>query len=242
MNREYGINGTITPLNDVVVVIPCFNAGDRVRAVVAAVRSQVARVILVDDGSTDGGADQATDLAQVLRFERNRGKGHALIAGIEQALNMPDLRVIALMDADGQHDAGALPGLYDAFLHEQADLLVGARRFDRRQAPWASRIGNKTTAWITARMFGCDLPDTQSGFRLLSPRFARAFVNTVPGGRYETEMRMLVMAIRGDYKIASAPIATIYEAGNANSHFRKIRDSLRVYVALLQEMVRGRSC
>ncbi len=223
----------------VVAIIPCYNAGDRVRAVVTDVRARVARVILVDDGSTDGGADHATDLAQVLRLKHNLGKGHALIAGVQQALDMPDVRVIALMDADGQHDPCEIPGLYDAFVREQADLLIGARRFDRQQAPWASRIGNKATAWITARLFGCDLPDTQSGFRLLSPRFARAFVNTVPGGRYETEMRMLVMAIRGDYKIVSAPIATIYEAGNANSHFRKIRDSLRVYVALLQEMVCG---
>ena len=144
------------------VVIPVYNEAaclselyTRLTATMESL-GQSYEVILVDDGSTDGGADQATDLAQVLRFERNRGKGHALIAGIEQALNMPDLRVIALMDADGQHDAGALPGLYDAFFRTQADLLVGARRFDRQQAPWASRIGNKTTAWITARIRKAD--------------------------------------------------------------------------------------
>lgn len=223
---------------DAVVVIPCYNTGDRVEQVTAAVREYVERVIVVDDGSTDGCAANLDDVAQVIRFTRNRGKGHALIAGIKEALSLPDAGVIILMDADGQHDPHELPGLFSAFEREQPDLLIGARRFDGRLVPWPSRFGNRVTAWLTTRVFGRRLPDTQSGLRLLAPGFAHVFVEQTPGGRYETEMRMLLLALRGNFKLAFAPITTIYEAGNTASHFRKIRDSIRVYLALIQDLFR----
>jgi hypothetical protein len=50
-------------------------------------------------------------------------------------------------------------------------------------------------------------------------------------------MRMLLLAIREGFHIVSAPIATLYEPGNASSHFRKIRDSFRIYWALLQNVL-----
>ncbi len=220
-----------------VVVMPCYNSGGRVRSAAQNALAHVERVVVVDDGCTDDSMASLADLPlQTVRFSRNRGKGHALIAGVRAALEMAEVQVIALMDADGQHDANALPGLFDRFKEEAADLVIGARQFDKRQVPWRSRFGNRVTVWVMAKLCGRRLPDTQCGFRLLSPRFARAFVAHVPGGRYETEMRMLLLAIQRDYRIVSAPIATLYEPGNPSSHFRKFQDSLRVYTALIQQL------
>ena len=61
------------------------------------------------------------------------------------------------------------------------------------------------------------------------------------GGRYETEMEIIVKAIREGYAIHSEPIATIYEAGNASSHFHKIRDSFLIYRRLLATAWRYKS-
>ncbi len=217
----------------VVAVIPCYNAGARVRSALKNVLEGVDRVILVDDGSTDGGTAGLEALPIIrITFPRNRGKGHALIAGIRHALSLPDMDAIALLDADGQHDPKDLPLLVSSFLDQQADLVVGARRLDKDQTPWRSRFGNQITARLAGRLFHCPLSDTQCGYRLLSPRFAASFVNAVPGGRYETEMLMILFAIQGGYKLLSTPVATLYEPGNKSSHFRKIRDSLRIYAAL----------
>ena len=109
------------------------------------------------------------------------GKGHALIAGIRRALSLPDIRAIALMDADGQHDPDDLPALLQVFLSNDADLVIGARHLDKACTPWRSRFGNQVTAQVAAKLLGCALSDTQC-VSLLSPRFAEAFVNTVPGG------------------------------------------------------------
>jgi len=77
------------------------------------------------------------------------------------------------------------------------------------------------------------LEDTQSGYRILSRRFAETVVREVPGGRYETEMAILALAIRGGFAVTSTPIKTIYERGNATSHFRKGRDSWLIYRTLI---------
>jgi glycosyltransferase involved in cell wall biosynthesis len=220
---------------DLTVVIPCYNAGHRVHGVVERALAFVDRVFVIDDGSTDHGVDALRGLpVHVIAFPENRGKGAALLEGFRAALHDPDTCCVAVIDADGQHDPAELPALYAAFQAQHADLVIGARAFDARTVPWPSRFGNKLTAAITARLFQRRLPDTQSGFRLHSRRFLEAVLAHVPGGRYETEMAIVIQAIRGGYTIESVPIQTLYEAGNASSHFRRIRDSLRVYRTLIR--------
>jgi glycosyltransferase involved in cell wall biosynthesis len=221
------------------VVVPCFNAGHRVRSVVENALQMVSRVILVDDGSTDGATEGLRDLpVNLIRFERNRGKGAALLAGFKAALDSPEITCVVVVDADGQHDPHEIPALYGAFVEQSADLIIGARTFDPAVVPWRSRFGNKLTVAVTKRLFGQYLPDTQSGFRLLARPFAESLFGAVPEGRYETEMAIIVKAIHERRKIVSVPIRTIYESGNVSSHFRKIRDSLRIYRVLLRAALR----
>lgn len=220
-----------------VVIVPCYNAGQRVRPTLDRLLAVADRVVVVDDGSTDGCTKGLESLPlSMITLPRNLGKGHALIAGIRHALTQTDVDVVALLDADGQHDPSELPALYAAHREHEADLLVGARRLDRSKTPWRSRFGNQVTAWVSRHLFKCPLTDTQCGYRLLSPRFAADFITSVPGGRYETEMLMLLFAIRGGYRLASAPVTTLYEPGNRSSHFRKVRDSLRIYAALFRTL------
>lgn len=240
MARTENKTNNDTLRKNTVVIIPCFNAGDRLKGAVENALAQVDQVIVINDGCTDGCTDVLDNLpVQVITFSNNCGKGHAIIAGIRMALKAEGTEVIALMDADGQHDASELPGLYQSFQTENADLVIGARTFDREQVPWRSRFGNKVTVWVMGVLCGRHLPDTQCGYRLLSPKFAQRFLDTIPGGRYETEMRMLLLAIREGFHIVSTPIATLYEPGNISSHFRKVRDSFRIYWALLQNVLFG---
>ncbi|NLV41987.1 MAG: glycosyltransferase family 2 protein [Candidatus Hydrogenedentes bacterium] len=227
------------PLPQVAVVIPCYNAGARIAPVVAAARGRAGRVIVVDDGGTDGACDGlAGGNAEVLRLPVNRGKGHALLAGIRRALEDPAARIVCTLDADGQHDPAELPGLAAAFDAAHADLLIGRRTFGGAVVPWRSRFGNETTARVVRLLLRRDLPDTQCGYRLLSRRFAEAVLAHVSGGRYETEMEMLVFAVRAGHTVAYSPIRTLYEPDNSSSHFRKVRDSLRIYARLARAVLR----
>lgn len=210
-------------------VVPCYNAGSRVGPVVQALLSQLEHVIVVDDGSTDGATAPLQAMgASVIQFSENKGKGFAMLAGFRAALAAENVTGVVIVDADGQHDTSEIPNLWDTFERENADLVVGTRTFDGKGVPFRSKLGNKFTALITRILIGAAIPDTQSGFRVHSRRFLEDMLTTVRGGRYETEMEILVNAARGGYKISAAPIRTIYEAGNPSSHFNKFSDSWRV--------------
>ncbi|MCC6488728.1 MAG: glycosyltransferase family 2 protein [Candidatus Hydrogenedentes bacterium] len=220
-------------------IVPCYNAGDRVAPVVRGLLEHVDRVIVVDDGSTDNATVSLSDLgARVIRFDTNQGKGFAMLAGFRAAMDDPDVQAAAIVDADGQHDPDELPHLYETLFREGADLVIGSRAFDERQVPWRSRFGNKLTAAITRILLRQSIVDTQSGYRLHSRRLLEFLLEAVPGGRYETEMEILVKSVRNGFRVVPAPIQTIYEKGNPSSHFNKLRDSMRIYRKLLSVSLR----
>lgn len=221
--------------SEITAIIPCFNAGDRVRPVAEGVLAQLTSLVVVDDGSTDGAVEALRDLPlDILRLTPNRGKGHALLAGFRRALENPACTCLCLLDADGQHNPNEIPRLYAAFQETRADLVIGTRVFSGGHIPLRSRFGNKVTIFATALLLRHRLPDTQCGFRLLSRDFAERVLTAIEGGRYETEMAIIALAIRERRPIASVPISTIYEQGNASSHFRKFYDSYRIYVRLFR--------
>ncbi len=223
------------PGTSLAAVVPCYNAGFRVRPVVEGLAQQLEHVIVVDDGSTDGAVEALADTAaRVVAFPENRGKGHAMLAGFRAALDIPSVTCVAIIDADGQHDPTELPRLFQAFREEEADLVIGSRVFDERNVPLRSRVGNKLTRTITHLLLGQEVPDTQSGYRLHSRRFLEEVLRVIPGGRYETEMEIVVLAVRGPYKVVPVPIQTIYETGNSSSHFGALRDSYRIYRSLFR--------
>lgn len=222
-------------LENVAVVVPCYNAGSRVRPVIEGVLQVAKRVIVLDDGCTDGCIDTLDGMPVLIEsFASNRGKGHALIAGYRTALADSAVTCVACLDADGQHDPADLPGLYRVFVERHADVLIGAREFTGARVPWASRFGNQLTLALVRLLWKTELPDTQSGFRLLSRPFLEACLPSLKGGRYETELALLAAAVGGGYEVVSSPIQTIYEPGNTTSHFRKVRDSIRIYRTLLR--------
>lgn len=233
-----------TPLEAVAVIVPCFNAGPRLEPVVRTAVEVVGRVLVVDDGSTDGAVAALGDGPwQRLGWPQNRGKGFAIVEGLREAISTPTTAYVCIVDADGQHDPREIPKLLAVAVSKGADLVIGSRRFDLAQVPWRSRTGNRTTAWAMRCLLGAAISDTQSGFRLHSRRLVRAIVDEVEPGRYETEMDILALAVRSGYAIAETPIATLYEPHNASSHFRRIRDSWRVLRALFRaaaEQRRGR--
>lgn len=225
----------------VAVVIPCYNAGERLLPVVLGAREFVDRVIVVDDGSTDGAPKRLpADTATILSFDVNRGKGFALLEGFRHALSYVPVDCVAVMDADGQHDPRELPRLYRVFLEQNADLVIGARRFDLKHVPWRSRVGNTLSIAVVRRLLGQHIADTQSGYRLHSRRFLEDVLRTVGGGRYETETEILVKAVLQGYRVVCEPIQTLYETGNPTSHFRRFRDSMRIYRRLLRAVQKFR--
>jgi hypothetical protein len=89
--------------------------------------------------------------------------------------------------------------------------------------PVHRRVSNALSSAAISRCAGCDLPDTQSGYRAIAaPVLRRVHPD---GERYEFETDFLIRAARAGFRIECVPIPTIY---GSPSHFREIRDALRV--------------
>ena len=220
--------------NNIAVIIPCYNAGNRLEKVVKAVTKFPFDIYIVDDGSTDNCIASVLNMpVSVISFPVNKGKGFAIIEGLKHVLNLPQYELICFMDADGQHDPELLPLFIEEWENKKEDIIIGQRDLKPEKTPLPSKLGNYITQYLLRILVKCPLSDTQCGFRLYSRSFAQEIVKSVPPGRYETETWILLLALKEKKKIGTIPISSIYEEKNRSSHFRKFYDSFRILKTIL---------
>ena len=225
----------------VCAIIPCYNVGSRCIPVIQEAGRHVGRVLAIDDGSTDATrASIRQSGAELVAFERNRGKGFALLEGFSAALRDERIRVIITLDGDGQHDPREIPTLLAAFSAQAGDLIIGARAGPWKAMPLKRRLANRCSSFLISRLCGQRLPDSQSGFRLIGRADLERLLPSLRPGRYETETQMLILASRLGLRISSVPIATIYsERTNAVSSFHPLRDTALVARVICQAFWRS---
>jgi glycosyltransferase involved in cell wall biosynthesis len=202
---------------DVLALIPAFEEGPRVAGVVLGATAHLP-VLVVDDGSADHTAASAESAGATVLVQRpNQGKGAALRAGFQWALAR-DVNAVVTLDADGQHDPAEIPTFLEAFELTQADLIIGRRDF--AQMPPVRRLANRLGGLAMSWAAGRDIPDNQSGYRLLSRRLIEAVATSDEAG-FEYEIEMIATCIRAGFRLEWVPIRTIY-AGEP-SHIRPWR-------------------
>ncbi|HUK55756.1 MAG TPA: glycosyltransferase [Nitrospiria bacterium] len=219
-------------------VIPCYNVAALCEAVVREAAAHADHVIAVDDGSTDGTGEvlhriqaEGGGRVRVVSFPVNRGKGGALLEAFRLAISEWPFDLLVTVDGDGQHRPADIPRLVRAWKEKGASLVIG-ERVQFGAMPLRSRIGNTLTSALLRRLYPESPLDTQSGLRALDRNFVREVVQSVQGRRYETEMKILLLALGHHRRIGTVPIQTVYLNGNRSSHFRPVLDSLRIYWVL----------
>ena len=108
------------------VVIPALNEEKAIALVVRDALRFASRVIVVDNGSSDGTENAAREAGAVVLAEQRRGYGYACRRGIEALRDRPPA-VVAFMDGDYSDCAEELPVLVDPILRGQADFVLGSR-------------------------------------------------------------------------------------------------------------------
>jgi len=155
------------------VLIPTYNERDNLRPLVAALMAIAGlKVLVVDDNSPDGTADEAEALAaasdgrvSVMRRAGPRGFGRSYVDGMAAALRT-DATHICQMDADFSHDPAALPQLLTAAT--TADLVIGSRYVpggDLRNWPAHRRVLSRCANWYVRAITRLPVHDCTSGFR-----------------------------------------------------------------------------
>jgi len=207
-------------------LIPAFNEASYIANVVEGARQQVDKVVVIDDGSGDETAQIARAAgATCLRSERNCGKASALRTGIAFACAQDFTHVITL-DGDGQHLPEDISVMLRVAEETGADLVIGARCFDRALMPRARYFSNTVGSRLASVLVGCEIRDSQSGFRLF--RLDKLCGTKLRSRCYELEMEVLIKMARSGCTIAHAPIRMVYDDGQARSKMKPIRDTVRI--------------
>lgn len=227
-----------------VVLIPTYNTGEKVRAVVAETRAAGYPLIVVADGSTDGTTDVLREMAaadsglSLHTHERNLGKGAALLTGARAALQLGYTHVLAF-DADGQHPVESISDYLAAMRSDPSAWVAGYPVFDAK-APW-ERVFFRKLALFWTRLVARqpELKDAMFGMRVYP---ARALVDclesTSLGRRYDVECVLAIKLSRAGHPVINVATPVRYfQAGEGGvSHYHYLRDNVRLGLVFLALM------
>lgn len=214
----------------VFAVIPAFNEGERLSAVVDDVRTYISDILVVDDGSNEKNAVVIAQLqgrATVLRHSINLGKGAAMRTGVEAAISQ-GAEAIVLMDGDGQHKAADLPQLLEKLEKEDLDIVFGSRTIGK-DMPLVMMLGNKFLSLCSSFLFGLYVSDTQSGFRAFR---TRAYSSLCwDSARYAVETEMIANAAKHKLRTGEVQVQTVYHDDYKGT---TVIDGLRIFTSMLR--------
>lgn len=197
------------------IVLPTYNERGNLRSMVARLDAALAgiawEVVVVDDNSPDGTADEARAVARedrrvrVLQRIGRRGLSSAAIEGM-CATSAP---VVAVMDADHQHDPALLPGMLAAIESGDYDLAYASRfaegasteEWGRPDRVKASGLANRLARKVT----GVTLSDPMSGYFMLRTETLRKDAHRLSGVGFKILLDILA-TIEEPLKIKEVPM------------------------------------
>jgi len=224
------------PVGPVTVIVPVYNEREAIRPTLEALSGILGRdslphrVIVVDDGSTDGTLEILREVAPalgltVLRHSRNRGYGAALKTGIRQV----ETEAVAITDADGTYPNDRI--LEMASHLGSADMVVGARTGANVRIPLVRRPAKWLIGKLANILTGSHIPDLNSGLRVFRATAIRKYIGILPDGFSFTTTITLAMLNCG-HDVRFVPID--YQARIGRSKIRPIRDTLNFVQLILR--------
>jgi glycosyltransferase involved in cell wall biosynthesis len=215
----------------VAAAIPAYQAARSIAEVVARTRPFVERVVVVDDGSTDGTGDRVRGLeARVLSHGVNRGKGSALQTAFDEYM-ADGFDLVITLDADGQHLPEEIPTLLAAAEEHDADLVLGTRDHLFAAMSTVRRTSNRVSSRLISFAAGQQFSDIQTGFRLYRRRLLESVRLRETG--FDAESAILVRAVRRGFRVVPVPVRMGKVDGRATSHYRPVVDSIRIARAVI---------
>ena len=187
-------------------------------------------VYVVDDCSMDETTRKAMDYPDphgklvVFRNRVNRRYGGNQKFGYQYAIDR-GLDAVVMLHGDGQYAPEMLPDLFRPLVEEEADVVIGSRMINRRDAlkggmPKYKFVANIALTWIENLLSGLSMSEFHSGYRGYSTRFLRRVPLWDNSNEWHFDTHILFQARQADARICELPIPTRY--GNEVCHVNGI--------------------
>ncbi|MGB8781431.1 MAG: glycosyltransferase family 2 protein [Candidatus Bathyarchaeia archaeon] len=221
--------------SSVSVVIPAYNEQKTIGHVIEETMSVMDslgvpyEIIIVNDGSTDRTGQIATTYkATVLTNERNRGKGHAIRKGFQQAQG----DIVVTLDADGAHSPKEIPDLLSP-LSNGMDIVGGSRFMGNSgdSTTRLNRLGNFVFNMAITTLTGKRVTDSQTGFRAFKKEALQKLKLASLG--YEIETEITVKGLKNGFAFEERPI-TCKQRQYSVSKLRLLSDGTKILQAILK--------
>ena len=227
----------------VVVVLPCYRVERHIADVFAAIPAFVDKIICVDDASDDGTGRALEKLNDarliIIRHERNRGVGGAMLTGFREALKI-GADVVVKLDGDGQMDAGKMAALIHPIVSRQCDYAKGNRLSspsDMKGMPRVRLMGNLILSLLTKAASGYwKLMDPQNGYLAISGKLLKRLNLDKIASDYFFENSMLIEASLQNARIADVVMPAFY--GDEKSNLRISRILLQFPFKIIRGFLR----
>jgi glycosyltransferase involved in cell wall biosynthesis len=211
----------------IVAVIPALDEAPSIAGVVETLRAQrtvaLHRIIVVDNGSSDGTGEIARRAgASVVREER-RGYGYACLAGV---LVAKEADVIVLLDGDAADNPEDLSNILEPLLAGEADLVVGSRTLGSREPGSMTPqqvLGNRLATFLMRNIYGVKVTDLGS-FRAIGREDLLAL--EMQEMTYGWPVEMMVKAARAGYRYHEVPVRHRRRTGGVSKVGGTLRGSL----------------
>ena len=221
------------PSHTHLLLIPSYNSGAIVVAVVREALQHWQPVWVVIDGSNDGSAELLEKLAQnephlkLFRHAQNSGKGSAVLTGIEAALKQGYTHVLT-MDADGQHPASLIDAIMQLSGNNPDAMILGKPVFDQN-APAIRVQGRKiSNFWANLETLWAGINDSLFGFRVYPIKpLLKVMQKTYFARRFDFDPEVVVRMSWQGIKAINMPVPVRYlsaEEGGV-SQFHYLRDN-----------------
>jgi glycosyltransferase involved in cell wall biosynthesis len=219
------------------VLIPAFNEE---RTVAELVRRVLAidlprEVIVVDDGSSDatGRVLAGIEGIRVLRHDRNRGKGAAVVS----ALSVARGEICLIQDADLEYDPADIPALYERYLRGDVGAVYGSRELtpDQRRSSIFFYWGGRLVSLVTSVLYRTWITDEPTGYKLVGTELMRSLRLGARG--FDLCPELTARILRRGARIAEVPIR-YSPRGWAEGKKITARDGLLAIWVLVRERLR----
>jgi glycosyltransferase involved in cell wall biosynthesis len=211
------------------IAIPVYNEEKHLERVLRELLRYSPEILAVDDGSTDSSPAilDAHPFVEVHRHETNEGYGQSLI----DAFTIAALRRfdwVVTLDADEQHDPGAIATFLEEAAGDDVDVVSGSRympaSLQLTPVPEERRSINVLISQILARVTPYQLTDAFCGFKAYRVSALRRLALTDKG--YAMPLQFWVQAARAGLRVREIPVKLVYV--DPSRTFRGTLDDPRV--------------